>query len=336
MKIIFFEVNSAETEILSKLVSDIPGVSAEFFEEKLDEQNLGKAKDAEIVSVFVNSELKREIINALPGLKFISTRSTGFDHVDLAAAKEKGVKVSNVPAYGAHTVAEFTFALILSLSRNTYPAYERIKEDDDFDIKGLRGFDLFGKTLGVIGMGRIGKNVIRIARGFGMNVLAYDIKPDVKFAEETCTKCVSLEDVLAGSDIVTIHTFLSPETRHLINKNNIYKMKKGAYLINTARGEIVETEALLEAVASGHLAGAGLDVLEAERQLKDEVHIIKDREAKVRDFKLLYEDHVLIDLPQVLVTPHIAFYTKEAEEEIMKVSVDNIKAFVTGAPQNLV
>jgi D-lactate dehydrogenase len=211
-----------------------------------------------------------------------------------------------------------------------------LREGGAFDLEEFQGFDLFGKTLGVVGMGKIGKNMINIARGFGMKTIAYDVKPDTKFAEETCTKCVTLDEVLAGADIVSLHTILNESTRHLINKNNVYNMKKGAYLINTSRGEVVETEALLDAVTSGHLAGAGLDVLEAERQLMDDVQHRGVREEKFHDFKTLYEDHVLIDLPQVIVTPHIAFFTKEAEAEILNVSAKNISAFIEGTPQNLV
>lgn len=336
MKIVFFEMNSRERSFFEIKFKDIPDLEVLYFEEKFNEENTEVLRDAEVLSVFVNSEIKKEQIQKMPNLKLISTRSTGYDHIDVSFAKERGIRVANIPSYGSNTVAEFTFALILSLSRKIYPAYNQLREGTNFDISQLRGFDLHGKTLGVIGMGRIGRNVIKIARGFGMNVLVNDIRPDLKFADEHCAKCVSLDEVLSGSDIVTIHTFYSKETFHLLNRENIFKMKKGSYLINTARGEIVETEALLEAITVGHLSGAGLDVLEAERQLKEEVELIKGREEKIKDFKTLYENHVLIDLPQVVVTPHIAFCTKEAEEEILKVSADTIISFKEGEEKNLV
>lgn len=333
MKIIFFETDKKEENILKKMLADIPEMEAIFHEERLNQSNVSLAKSADIVSVFVDSEMRKEVLDILPDLKFIVTRSTGYDHIDISYAREKGIKVASIPGYGAHTVAEFTFALILMLSRNTYTAYHQLREGSNFDISNLQGFDLFGKTLGVIGMGRIGKNVIKIAKGFGMETIACDPNPDMKFAEETGTKCASMDELLATADILTLHTVLNDNTRHLINKESISKMKKGAYLINTSRGEVVDTGALLEAITNGHLAGAGLDVLEAERQLKEET---KNREGRVKDFKTLYEDHILIDLPQVIVTPHIAFDTKEAEEEILKITVENISGFLKGENKNIV
>ncbi|MEI6296508.1 MAG: NAD(P)-dependent oxidoreductase [bacterium] len=336
MKSVFFETSDKDRAMLGGLIKNIPNLEFVFTDKKLSIENISEAKDADIISIFINSEIKKDVIEQLPSLKFIATRSTGYDHVDISYATEKGIRVANVPSYGTHTVAEFTFALILSLSRKIYPAYNQLREGSDFNISNLEGFDLYGKTLGIIGMGKIGKNVIRMAKGFGMNILAYDIAPDEKFASETCTKCTSLEEVLAGSDIISIHTLFNKSTYHLINKNNIGKIKKGAYLINTARGEIVETEALLNAIKGGDLAGAGLDVLEAERQLKEESQLINNRDEKIKDFKVLYEDHILIDLPQVIVTPHIAFFTKEAEEEILKITICNIRAFVEGRNENLI
>ncbi len=333
MKIIFFEVNDEEQGIISDMLSELDNTEIIFNKGVFD---ISLIDGAQIVSVFVNSEIRKDSIDKMPGLKLITTRSTGYDHIDHEYAKTKGIGVATVPSYGAHTVAEFTFALILTLSRKIYPAYNQLREGSNFDISGLRGFDLFGKTLGVIGMGKIGKNVIKMAKGFGMNVLANDINPDLIFAKETCTKCVSLEEVLAGSDIITIHTFLSDATRHLINKNNVYKIKKGAYLINTSRGEVVDTSALISAITDGHLAGAGLDVLEAERQMKEEVELLKDDKERIRDFKVLYENHVLIDLPQVIVTPHIAFCTKEAEEEILRITIDSIIGFAKGEVRNII
>ncbi|HBM45443.1 MAG: hypothetical protein UT05_C0009G0001 [Parcubacteria group bacterium GW2011_GWF2_38_76] len=336
MKVVFFEINKDDADVVSGTLKSIQGIEFSFHEEKLSLENFSLIQDAEIISVFVGSEIKKEILDKLPNLKLIATRSTGYDHIDVSCAREKGINVSNIPAYGSHTVAEFAFALILSLSRKVYPSYGKLRDGGSFNVEEFQGFDLFGKTLGVVGMGKIGKNIIRIAKGFGMETVAHDIKPDLKFAEETSTKCVSLEEVLASSDIITLHTILTESTRHLINKNNIYKMKKGAYLINTSRGEVVETEALLEAVTNGHLSGVGLDVLEAERHLMDDIQHRGVREEKFKDFKTLYEDHVLIGLPQVIVTPHIAYFTKEAEAEILNTTAKNISTFIEGVPQNLV
>ena len=336
MRIIFFETTEEEKNYLTELLKSEERLDVDFCKDKLQTENLHLAKDAEIISVFVNSEINSEVIASLPKLKLIATRSTGFDHIDFKFAKEKGVKTVNVPAYGSRTVAEFTFGLILNLSRKIFDARRQLLEGDNFDISKLKGFDLCGKTLGVVGTGRIGKNVIKIANGFEMKILAYDVFPDKEFAEKTEFKYVDLPELLSRSDIVTLHAPYNKDTHHLINKDNLPTFKKGAYLVNTARGELVETDALLKALASGHLSGAGLDVLESERQLKEEATIFAKDSDNFKDFKTLFEDQVLLDMPQVIVTPHIAFYSEEAEREIEKVTVENIKCFLNDAPQNLV
>jgi len=336
MKIIFFEVSKGEESFFSQYFN---GADVAFYEEKLSEDNIGKAFNAEIVSVFVSSAIDKKIIDALPNLKFISTRSTGFDHIDCDYAASKGIKVSNVSGYGSHTVAEFAFGLILNLSRKILVANNYIKESSDYKFfSAMEGFNLYGRTLGVVGTGRIGKNVVKIANGFGMKVVAYDLYPDMAFAKENNFTYKKLEEVLTESDIVTIHTPYTKENHHLINKENVFLMKKGIYFINTARGELVDTDALIFGLKEGIIAGAGVDVLEAERELKEEVEILasSDKSEKVKDFKTLLEDRVLIEMPNVIITPHIAFYSKEAEEEIKKTTVENIKSFVDGKPINLV
>jgi len=308
-----------------------------FFEEKLDENNAEKAKDAEIISIFINSVVSKNIINLLPNLKFVTTRSTGFEHIDLEYCATKEIKVSNVPSYGSHTVAEFAFSLILNLSRNIINANNHLRDSMDFNFySSLQGFDLQGKTLGVIGTGRIGKNVIKIARSFEMNVLAYDLFPDINFAKENNFTYKSLLEVLEVSDIVTIHTPYTKENYHLINKENISKMKKGIFIINTARGALIDTEALIWGINEGIIAGAGLDVLEGERDFKIKNEIIGSKSSEQIDYKTIVENQILIDMPQIIVTPHIAFYSKEAETEIIKTTVENIKGFISGNAQNLV
>jgi D-lactate dehydrogenase len=334
MKIVLFEVPKEEQTAFSQLSNEF---EVSFCEEKLEENNVDKAKDADIISVFINSIISKNIIELLPNLKFITTRSTGFEHIDLEYCATKGIKVSNVPAYGSHTVAEFAFSLILNLSRNILSANNHLRDSMDFNFySSLQGFDLQGKTLGVIGTGRIGKNVIKIAKSFEMNVLAYDIFPDVKFAAENNFSYKSLLEVLKESDIVTIHTPYTKENYHLINKENISKMKKGIFVINTARGALIDTEALIWGIKEGIIAGAGLDVLEGERDLKIEKEIISSGGSEALDYKMIVEDQILIDMPQVIVTPHIAFYSKEAEGEIIKTTIENIKGFIGGQPQNIV
>ena len=334
MKIVFFEIPKVEQSFFSQSFSEM---EVSFFEEKLNENSFEKAKDAEIVSVFINSIVSKDIIDLLPKLKFITTRSTGFEHIDLEYCSAKGIKVSNVPSYGSHTVAEFAFSLILNLSRKIINANNHLRDSMDFNFySSLQGFDLQGKTLGVIGTGRIGKNVIKIAKGFEMNIVACDSYPDLIFAKENNFTYKSLLETFGESDIITIHTPYTKENYHLINKENISKMKKGIFIINTARGALIDTEALIWGINEGIIAGAGLDVLEGERDLKIKKEIVGFDNSLQIDYKMMVKDQILIDMPQVIVTPHIAFYSKEAEGEIIKTTVENIRGFISGNIQNLV
>ena len=336
MKIVFFGLEKAEQDIYSKSFS---GVDISFVEEKLDENNADKAKDADAVCIFVNSTINKKVLDAMPILKFIATRATGYNNIDCEYAKTKGIKISNVPAYGSHTVADFTFGLILNLSRNIIKANDYIRASSDFNyFSKMEGFDLQGKTLGIIGTGKIGKNVAKIAEGFGMNVIAYDLYPDLIFAKENNFEYKSLADVISQSDIITLHTPYTKENHHLINKENISMMKKGVYLINTARGELIDTDALVSGLSEGIIAGAGLDVLEGETELQEEIEILSSsaRIMKTEEYKTLLEDRVLINMPNVVITPHIAFYTREAVNEILKVTILNIQGFISGSMINLV
>ncbi|MEI7765395.1 MAG: NAD(P)-dependent oxidoreductase [bacterium] len=335
MKITFFEVPKKEEEIFTNLLA---GYEVSFIEEKLKEDTVHFAKDADVVSVFVNSVINKEIIDAMPNLKLIATRSAGFDHIDREYCASKNIVVSNVPAYGTKTVAEFAFALLLSLSRKIFDAGRQMKEEGDFSIFKLQGFDLNEKTIGVIGTGKIGKNSIKIAKGFNMNVLAYDPYPDALFAKEVGFEYKNLEDIVAVADVITLHAPFSKDNYHLINKEIISKMKKGVYLINTARGELIDTDALIWGLNEGIIGGAGLDVMEGERELKEEIEILSNENMreKVKDYKTLFEDRVLIEMPNVIITPHVAFYSKEAEGEIIKITAENIESFALNNPQNLV
>ena len=281
----------------------------------------GDAAQFDIAGIFMDSPISGEVIDALPELKFIATLSTGYDHIDLAAAAARGIPVSSVPAYGENTVAEFAFALILALSRKIVGASARVKIEHRFATDGLCGFDLAGKTIGVVGTGRIGKHAVRMAKGFGMNVVAFDVYHDDAFAKEMGFSYLSLEDLLKTSDIITIHAPYLPSTHHLINTGNIGLVKKGAYIVNTARGAIVETAAIVSALKSGQLGGAGLDVLEEEVEMKE---------------GNMGADAELIAMPNVIVTPHNAFNTNEAFIRILDTTIDNIVAFVNGALTNVV
>jgi D-lactate dehydrogenase len=348
MKLGFFEAEGWEKEILER---ELPDLEIYFTTERLTKENVKNFQDLDILSVFISSEIDKEIIDSLPNLKLITTRSTGYDHIDCEYCKSKGILVCNVPEYGTKTVAEWTIGLILNLMRKIYYAIDQIKETESFDLKNLRGEELYGKTLGVIGTGRIGKEVIKLAKAFGMNILAYDAFPDENFAKEYNVTYTSLEELLKNSDVITIHVNLNPSTYHLINKENIKLIKPGAYLVNTARGGIVETEALLYALKEGILKGAALDVLEEETEIKEELELLvkyttadecgynADKRG-LNDLKetafTLWQNHILMKMPNVLITPHNAFNSKEAIERILMTTIENIKKFLEGNSINLV
>ncbi len=295
----------------------------------------GDRQGIECVSIFVNSHIDLALMESFPNLKLIATQSTGYDHIDVVSAKEKGVIVASVPAYGERTVAEFTFALLLSISRNLFDARERVSRDGSFNSDGLTGFDLFGKTIGVVGTGRIGKNVIRIAQGFSMKVIAFDLYPDTAFAEEAKVEYVSLDRLVAESDIISLHIPGGKGTDHLIGREQIEKMKKGVVLINTARGSLIDTEALVQGLQSGIIGAAGLDVLSEEGYVDDELELLNTPHPQTEGLRTLILNHYLIDHPQVVITPHTAFNTKEALGRILDVTCDNIISFSRGEALNI-
>jgi len=331
MRIAFFEVEEWEQEYLQKKLNVHV---LKFSNEKLSMENAPQIKDFDSVSVFIYSKIDTRIIRKLPNLKLITTRSTGFDHLDVETCKKQGITICNVPSYGENTVAEHTFALILSLSRNMCKACIR-RLEQDFSIEGLEGFDLKGKTIGVIGTGQIGLHVIRIAKGFGMNVVAYDVRQNNLLSEVLGFEYVSLENLLAKSDVITLHVPYMKATHHLMNKETFKLVKKGAILINTARGSIVDTEALIDALDKKILSGAGLDVFEGEEVIKEEKQLLYDPK-KLEVLTSLVKDHILLSKDNVVFTPHIAFYSKEALDRILEITVENVAAFVSGNPQNVV
>jgi len=334
-KIIFLEATDWEKEILQKHPEFLENV--DFSSEKLTLENVKKFKDYEVISTFISSQLSAETLKQLENLKFIATRSTGFDHIDLDYCKEKEILVSNVPAYGSHTVAEYTFALLLCLIRKVYNSYHRIRESGSFSLEGLRGEELFGKTIGIIGTGRIGTEVIKIAKGFSMNVIAYDKYPKEELTEQLGFKYVSFEELLSQSDIITLHVPYNKETHHLLNKDNLLKTKKGVYIINTARGGIIETQALYQVLKEGQIAGAALDVLEEEGDLKEEQRMLLEEEnIPPEKLKTLLANHIFIDLDNVIISPHNAFNTKEALQNIVITAMENIQSYLNKKPINLV
>ena len=311
----------------------LPGETITFHKGTLDENPDLSDPAAEALCIFIDSHVAEAELARFPALRLIATRSTGFDHIDLAAAKARGITIVTVPSYGENTVAEFAFALLLTLSRRI-PEAQALVKSGTFSPAGLRGFDLEGKTMGIIGCGHIGMHMIRMANGFGMNVLGFDMHPSDELAQKYDFGYASLDELLAQSDVISIHVPYNPHTHHLINKENIGTIKKGAYLINTARGAVVETEALVAALGNGTLAGAGLDVLEEEGDLNDEMQLLTAPHPNEEELKVTLANNYLIDHPRVVVTPHAAFNTTEAITRILDTTIGNIRSFENGSPTN--
>jgi len=329
MKIQYFSGEAWEKAFVRER---LPSDQIEFHTESLASLPELADPEAEVLCTFIDSPIGEDELARFPKVKLIATRSTGFDHVDVAAATARGIVVANVPYYGEHTVAEFAFALLLALSRKVIDADERVRATGTFSHDNLRGFDLAGKTIGIVGCGHIGIHAIRMANGFSMKVFGFDVQQDAEKAKELNFTYASLNDLLATSDIISIHVPYNEHTHHLINQQNISKCKKGSYLINTARGAVVETDAIVAALKAGLLAGAALDVLEEEGALTE--HAAPHQ--KPEELKIALENHYLIDHPRVIVTPHVAFNTQEAVERILTTSIENIKSFSAGKPANIV
>lgn len=332
LKIAFFEIEPWEIKHLKPRLKNFELL---FFKDKLGPENIKDVSDIDVLSPFIYSSVNKKTINSIKSLKYIATRSTGFDHVDIRACKEKGIPVSNVPVYGENTVAEHTFALILALSRKIYPSLDHTKKGN-FSLDGLRGFDLKGKTIGIVGVGNIGRHVARMAKGFEMKVIACDIKENQETAKELGFKYVSLDYLFKNSDIVTLHAPYNKSTHHMINTKTLKLLKKGCYLINTTRGGLCDTTALLEGLRQGVFAGLGLDVFEEERFIKEERELLTSAFQESGDIKTILENHILINQPNVIITPHNAFNSIEALTRILDTTIENINNFSQKTLINLV
>jgi D-lactate dehydrogenase len=329
VKIAFFEIQEWEKDYLAP---NFPDCELSFHADRVDADHIPDGRGVDCLSVFVHSRVTPAVLDKLPNLKLVATRSTGFDHVDTSVCKQRGIAVTNVPTYGENTVAEHTFALILSLSRNVHKSYRHAVEGR-MDLAMLTGFDLQGKTLGVIGAGRIGLHVVRIARGFAMRVLVADVRQDPFLAELLTFKYVPLERLLAESDIVSLHAPYLPATHHLINRERLAEMKRGALLINTSRGGLVDTDALIAALDSGQLGGAGLDVIEGEELIKEE-HELLHTPSAADALQVLVRRSVLLKKENVVFTPHNAFNSREALRRILDTTVANVHAWQRGESLN--
>ncbi|WP_296255425.1 MULTISPECIES: 2-hydroxyacid dehydrogenase [unclassified Pseudomonas] len=305
-----------------------PGIDLHFQPARLTLDTVVLADGCAVVCAFINDDLSAPILERLAagGTQLIALRSAGFNHVDLPAAKRLGISVVRVPAYSPHAVAEHAVALILSLNRHLHRACNRTR-DGDFTLHGLTGFDLVGKTVGVVGTGQIGATFARIMAGFGCQLIAYDPYPNPQ-VQALGARYLPLEQLLAEAQIISLHCPLNESTRHLINQGSLSRMQRGAMLINTGRGALVDTPALIDALKSGQLGYLGLDVYEEEAQL-----FFEDRS------DLPLQDDVLARLltfPNVVITAHQAFLTREALGAIAQTTLDNIASWAAGSPQNLI
>lgn len=331
MKVGFCELEGWEMPFIEKFVEENNLELSCFSNETLEEIRL--PEDLEILSIFIYSKVTKEIIDSLPNLKLITTRSTGFDHIDIEYAKSKGIIVCNVPSYGEESVAEYSIMLMLSLARKLRETIDNV-EKGVYKASNLRGLELKDKTLGVIGTGRIGTRTALLSQCFGMNIVCYDAKPN-KFLLDKGFKYLSLEELLASSDFVSLHVPYIPSTHHLINLDNIKTFKKGSFLVNTSRGKVVETEALIYGLRHQILAGAAIDTFESEEIVMEE-HLLWKEDLSAETLKKALEITYLMKHPNVIITPHNAYNTKESLEIILNTTLDNIKAFLENKPKNIV
>lgn len=316
IKIAFFDTKDYDKKFFDEHNKNY-GYEIKYIEEKLCEKTAYMSKEYDVVCAFVNDIVDEKTINILKecGVKLIALRCAGFNNVDLKCLDEN-IKAVRVPAYSPYAVAEHASALLLTLNRKTYKAYQRSKEYN-FTLNGLLGFDIHGKTVGVIGTGRIGKCFINIMKGFGANVIAYDVYKDEEFAKEKEFEYVSLDELYKNSDIISIHCPLTDDNVKMINKKSIEKMKDGVVIINTSRGKLVDANDLIEELANGKIGGAALDVYENEGDF-----FMNDlSNSTLRDKNL----STLLTMPNVVVTSHQAFFTKEALNKIAGDTCENIK-----------
>ncbi|MBQ3706912.1 MAG: 2-hydroxyacid dehydrogenase [Clostridia bacterium] len=319
MKIAFFDAKPYDIPAFTKY-GKAAGIGFKFYETKLNEDTVALAQGADGVCVFVNDTVNAMVIDRLAsgGVKFVALRCAGYNNVDLDYAAGN-VRVVRVPAYSPYAVAEHAMALLLTSVRRIHKAYNRTK-DFNFSLSGLTGFDLHGKTVGVVGTGRIGRVFIDICRGFGMKVLAYDKFP----AKDAGIDYVPLDELFGESDVISFHCPLTEETFHLVNRETVKRMKKGVILVNTSRGALIDSEALLEGIKERHIGAACLDVYEEEGDV-----FFRDLSGHIFDDDTLAR---LITMPNVLVTSHQAFLTEEALDNIAATTVENLAALRDGKP----
>lgn len=322
-RVAFFDAKPYDEASFSRYNKDF-GFDIHYYEGHLNKESVALSAGAVAVCPFVNAVINAEVIDKLVenGVKLIALRSAGFNNVDLNYAKGK-IKVVRVPAYSPYAVAEHTLALMLTLNRKTHKAYSRTREGN-FALHGLMGFDMNGKTAGIIGTGKIAKILIVTLRAMGMNVLAYDIYPDKEFAKEYGVTYTTLDEIYRNADVISLHVPLMKETEYMINNESISKMKDGVMIINTGRGKLIDTKAIIKGLKTKKIGSAGLDVYEEEAD-----YFYEDHSDYVMDDDTLAR---LLSFNNVIVTSHQAFFTKEALANIAQTTLQNIQDFVDGKP----
>lgn len=323
MKIIVFDTHGFERDLLKKTLEKNHDVH--FVELRLSQNTVELARGYDAVVVFIHDDLSKIVLEQLKkqNINFIVTRSAGFNHINLETAKKLKIRVANVPKYSPYAVAEHAVTLMLALNRKIIRSHHRLM-DLNFSLNGLVGFDMHEKTVGIIGMGKIGEVVARILCGFGCKVLAYDVLRDDDMVQKCCVNYVDLQTIYKNSDIITLHIPLKPETKYIIDKKSLSEMKKGVMLINTSRGGLIHTKAVIDFLKSGHVGYLGLDVYEEEEEL-----FFKDHSDDI-----LQDDVIarLMTFPNVLITSHQAFLTKEALDNIVTTTLHNITCFEENTP----
>ena len=321
MKVAVFSTKSYDREHL-EAANQAHGHALTFFDARLEVRTAVLARGFEAVCAFVNDRLPREVLELLAnnGIRLVALRCAGFNHVDTAAANDLGITIARVPAYSPYAVAEHAVGLILTLNRKIHRAYSRVR-DGNFSLEGLCGFDLHGRRVGIVGMGKIGQSFAQIMQGFGCKLLAFDPKCDVN-AIGVDVSFVTLAELFAASDIISLHCPLTPDTHHLIDGDAIQQMRRGVMIINTGRGALVDTPALIAGLKTGQIGFLGLDVYEEEEEL-----FFQDLSARVIQDDVFMR---LVTFPNVVITAHQGFFTEEALRSIADTTLENISAFSTG------
>lgn len=328
IQIAFFDTKDYDREMFDKYNSEY-NYEITYFKTKLNEETAVLATGFDVVCIFVNDTANKVVLEKLKslGVKLIALRCAGYNNVEISHLPS-GLGVVRVPAYSPYAVAEHTAGLLLALDRKVYKSYQRTKKYN-FSLDGLLGFDIHGKTVGVIGTGKIGKVFINIMNGFGANVIAYDVYQDKKAEEELNFKYTTLDEIYKNADIISLHCPLTEENHNMINKDSIAKMKKGVILLNTSRGKLINAKDLVDCLEKGMIGGVGLDVFEDEEE-----YFLNDMSnSYIRDAEL----SILLSMPNVVITAHQAFFTKEALEKIVSTTLSNIKEYIeTGKCKNIV